>query len=62
MNPLVLAWRQLRRDFTSGDVRILFVALVLAVVAITSVGCVTDRGFAPCVFGARCRFVPRAGA
>lgn len=43
MNPLVLAWRQLRRDFTSGDVRILFVALVLAVVAITSVGFVTHR-------------------
>jgi putative ABC transport system permease protein len=43
MNPLVLAWRQLRRDFASGDVRILFVALVLAVVAITSVGFVTDR-------------------
>ncbi|MGO4551788.1 ABC transporter permease [Lysobacter sp. 2RAF19] len=43
MNPLVLAWRQLRRDFASGDVRILFVALILAVVAITSVGFVTDR-------------------
>jgi putative ABC transport system permease protein len=46
MNPLVLAWRQLRRDFASGDVRILFVALVLAVVAITSVGFVTDRAAA----------------
>ena len=43
MNPLILAWRQLRRDFASGDVRILFVALVLAVVAITAVGFVTDR-------------------
>jgi putative ABC transport system permease protein len=43
MNPWTLAWRQLRRDFASGDVRILFVALVLAVVAITSVGFVTDR-------------------
>ena len=43
MNPLLLAWRQLRRDFASGDVRILFVALVLAVVAITSVGFVTER-------------------
>ena len=43
MNPFVLAWRQLRRDFASGDVRILFVALVLAVVAITSVGFVTER-------------------
>ncbi|UHQ18214.1 FtsX-like permease family protein [Lysobacter sp. KIS68-7] len=43
MNPWSLAWRQLRRDFASGDVRILFVAVVLAVVAITSVGFVTDR-------------------
>ena len=43
MNPWALAWRQLRRDFASGDVRILFFALVLAVVAITSVGFVTDR-------------------
>lgn len=38
-----LAWRQLRRDFASGDVRILFAALVLAVVAVTAVGFVTDR-------------------
>ena len=43
MHLLILAWRPMRRDFASGDVRILFVALVLAVVAITSVGFVTDR-------------------
>jgi putative ABC transport system permease protein len=38
-----LAWRQLRRDLKSGDIRILFAALVLAVVAVTAVGFVTDR-------------------
>lgn len=39
----MLAWRQLRRDLAAGDIRILFAALVLAVVAVTSVGFVTDR-------------------
>jgi len=43
MKVLSLAWRQLRRDVAAGDVRILFAALVLAVVAVTSVGFVTDR-------------------
>lgn len=43
MRTLSLAWRQLRRDFKAGDVRILFAALVLAVLAVTSVGFVTDR-------------------
>lgn len=38
-----LAWRQFRRDLTSGDVRILLAALVLAVTAVCSVGFVTDR-------------------
>ena len=38
-----LAWRQLRRDLVAGDVRILLAALVLAVVAVTAVGFVTDR-------------------
>ncbi|RZA26756.1 MAG: FtsX-like permease family protein, partial [Lysobacteraceae bacterium] len=38
-----MAWRQLRRDAAAGDIRILFAALVLAVVAVTSVGFVTDR-------------------
>ena len=38
-----LAWRQLRRDLRAGDVRILLAALVLAVVAVTAVGFVTDR-------------------
>jgi putative ABC transport system permease protein len=40
---LGLAWRQLRRDLAAGDVRILLAALVLAVMAVTSVGFVTDR-------------------
>lgn len=42
-NGAALAWRQLRRDLKAGDVRILLAALVLAVVAVTSVGFVTDR-------------------
>src|SRR5688500_11952361 len=40
---LALAWRQLRRDLAAGDIRILAAALVLAVVAVTAVGFVTDR-------------------
>lgn len=40
---LALAWRQLRRDLKSGDIRILLAALTLAVVAVTAVGFVTDR-------------------
>lgn len=43
MRTAGLAWRQLRRDFAAGDIRILFAALVLAVVAVTAVGFVTDR-------------------
>ena len=43
MNWLALAWRQLRRDLASGDVRILLAALVLAVMAVTSVSFITDR-------------------
>ncbi len=43
MRAAGLAWRQLRRDFKAGDIRILFAALVLAVVAVTAVGFVTDR-------------------
>src|SRR5690606_21302243 len=38
-----LAWRQLLRDLRAGDVRILLAALVLAVLAVTAVGFVTDR-------------------
>jgi len=43
MRVVGLAWRQMRRDLASGDVRILLAALVLAVVAVTAVGFVTDR-------------------
>ena len=38
-----LAWRQLRRDLKSGDIRILLAALALAVFAVTAIGFVTDR-------------------
>ena len=40
---LRLSLRQLRRDLASGELRVLFAALVLAVVAVTAVGFVTDR-------------------
>jgi putative ABC transport system permease protein len=43
MSTLKMAWRQLLRDLAAGDIRILFAALVLAVVAVTAVGFVTDR-------------------
>lgn len=43
MNAAMLAWRQLRRDLKAGEVRILIAALVLAVVAVTAVGFVTER-------------------
>lgn len=43
MNAPALAWRQLRRDLRSGEVRILIAALVLAVLAVTAVGFITDR-------------------
>ena len=42
-NSLAMAWRQARRDLAAGEVRILIAALVLAVLAITAVGLVTDR-------------------
>ena len=40
---LRLSWRQLRRDLASGELRVLFASLVLAVLAVTVVGFVTDR-------------------
>ena len=43
MRTVRMAWRQLLRDTAAGDIRILFAALVLAVVAVTAVGFVTDR-------------------
>ncbi|MFC0677788.1 ABC transporter permease [Lysobacter korlensis] len=43
MNALRLAWRQFRRDLRAGEIRILLAALVLAVLAVTAVGFITDR-------------------
>lgn len=45
MNPsfLRLGWRSLRRDLRAGDVRLLIVAVVLAVAALTAVGFFADR-------------------
>ncbi|MBK8283909.1 MAG: FtsX-like permease family protein [Ahniella sp.] len=40
---LRLGWRQFRRDFASGEARVLFAALVLAVFAIATVSFITDR-------------------
>jgi putative ABC transport system permease protein len=40
---LRLSWRQLHRDLASGELRVLFAALMLAVLAVTAVGFVTDR-------------------
>lgn len=43
MMVLLLAWRQLKSHWASGDVRVLLMALVLAVAATTAVGFFTDR-------------------
>jgi putative ABC transport system permease protein len=43
MIALSLAWRQLRSHWASGEVRVLLLALVLAVSATTAVGFFTDR-------------------
>lgn len=38
-----LAWRMLRRDWRAGEMRVLAIALVIAVAAVTSVNVFTDR-------------------
>lgn len=38
-----LAWRQLRREFRSGELRLLALALIIAVASVTAVGFFTDR-------------------
>ncbi|MDP1535998.1 MAG: ABC transporter permease [Burkholderiales bacterium] len=38
-----LAWRQTQRDFRAGELRLLLVAVTLAVAALTAVGFFTDR-------------------
>lgn len=47
MNPTPglwsLAWRQLMRDFRAGELRLLIVAVLLAVAALTAVGFFADR-------------------
>ena len=40
---LKLAWQQFASQWRSGDVRVLMMALVLAVTAITAVGFFTNR-------------------
>ncbi len=40
---LVLAWRQLWRDWRAGELRLLSLALVLAVAAVTAVGFLSER-------------------
>ncbi len=41
--PWPLAWRQLARDFRAGELRLLVVAVMLAVAALTAVGFFADR-------------------
>ncbi|PKO25543.1 MAG: hypothetical protein CVU35_03660, partial [Betaproteobacteria bacterium HGW-Betaproteobacteria-8] len=43
MMAVTLAWRQFKSHWSAGDLRVLFVALVLAVTATTAVGFFTDR-------------------
>src|SRR3954469_9297423 len=40
---LRLGWRTLRRDFRAGELRLLIVAVMLAVAALTAVGFFADR-------------------
>lgn len=42
-STLRLAWRQTRRDFRAGELRLLIVAVTLAVAALTAVGFFADR-------------------
>ncbi len=42
-NAFILAWRQLSRDFRAGELRLLVVAVTLAVAALTAVGFFADR-------------------
>ncbi|WP_058833648.1 ABC transporter permease [Luteimonas abyssi] len=43
MRTVRLAWTQFARDLAAGEVRIMLAALVLAVLAVSAVGFVTDR-------------------
>ena len=43
MKILRLAWRQTWRDLAAGEIRLMLSALILAVMAVTAVGLITDR-------------------
>ncbi len=43
MRIIKLAWRQTWRDLAAGEIRLMLMALVLAVMAVTAVGLITDR-------------------
>jgi putative ABC transport system permease protein len=43
MNPLIFAWRLCRRHWRAGELRIIALALVIAVAAVSAVGFFTDR-------------------
>lgn len=43
MNGLRLSWRMLLRDFRAGELRLLGIAMLIAVASLTSVGFFTDR-------------------
>src|SRR5258705_10099638 len=42
-SPWRLAWRQLARDFRAGELRLLVIAVMLAVAALSAVGFFADR-------------------
>lgn len=43
MRLVKLAWRQTLRDLAAGEIRLMLMALMLAVMAVTAVGMITDR-------------------
>lgn len=43
MKLVRLAWRQTLRDLAAGEIRLMLTALMLAVMAVTAVGMITDR-------------------
>lgn len=43
MRIIKLAWRQTWRDLAAGEIRLMLMALVLAILGVTAVGLITDR-------------------
>ena len=43
MKLIKLAWRQTWRDLAAGEIRLMLLALILAVMAVTAVGMITER-------------------